>query len=109
DLMCRLSLVDWLSNRLGDELKPLLYDTVFAFDEAEKRAADEALRMRNLWPRLRELLSNIQVVDPACGSGSFLVGMLYVLDDLLARADAELGYTRMVDDRRRDVIGRSLY
>lgn len=109
DLMCRLSLVDWLSNRLDGDLKPLLYDTVFAFDEAEKRTADEVLRTHNLWPTLREVLSDIQVVDPACGSGSFLVGMLHVLDDLLARADAELGYARMVDDRRRDIIGRSLY
>jgi hypothetical protein len=32
DLMCRLSLVDWLANHLGEEHKPLLYDAVFAYD-----------------------------------------------------------------------------
>ncbi|MCD6519022.1 MAG: hypothetical protein J7M05_03755, partial [Anaerolineae bacterium] len=36
DLMCRLSLVDWLSNQLGAKYKDLLYQWVFAFSEEEK-------------------------------------------------------------------------
>ena len=36
DLMCRLALVDWLSNHLGQESKPLLYEAVFAFDPEDK-------------------------------------------------------------------------
>jgi hypothetical protein len=109
DLMCRLSLVDWLSNHLGDQHKPLLYDVVFAFTEDEKVAADAGLRQLNFWPQVQSLLNTMQVLDPSCGSGSFLVGMLIVLDDLHQRADHELGIMRRPYDRRRDIIGRNLY
>ncbi|GIV57077.1 MAG: hypothetical protein KatS3mg040_1845 [Candidatus Kapaibacterium sp.] len=50
DLMCRLALVDALANRLGADKKPLLYDAVFAYETAEKEAADAALAEQNLGP-----------------------------------------------------------
>ncbi len=109
DLMCRLSLVDWLANHLGEEHKPLLYDTVFAYDPEEKRQADEALSHQNLWPTLNALLRSCTVCDPACGSGSFLVGMLLVLDDLQARANAQLGEEETPYERRRRIIRDQLY
>ncbi len=109
DLMCRLSLVDWLANHLGEEHKPLLYDAVFAYDPEEKRRADEALSSQNLWPKLNALLRSCTVCDPACGSGSFLVGMLLVLDDLQARANAQLGEEETPYERRRRIIRDQLY
>jgi hypothetical protein len=109
DLMRRLSLVDWLANHLGEEHKPLLYDAVFAYDPEEKRRADEALSSRNLWPTLNALLRSCTVCDPACGSGSFLVGMLLVLDDLQARANEQLGIEETPYERRRRIIGEQLY
>jgi len=109
DLMCRLALVDWLTNHLGVERKSLLYEAVFAFEEDDKAQADAALAGRDLWPQLNELLRNVTVADPACGSGSFLVGMLQVLDDLLARADHQLGHEETSYERRKRIIGNSLY
>jgi hypothetical protein len=109
DLMCRLSPVDALANCLGAEHKPLLYDAVFASDPAEKEASDQALAERNLWPKLNECLRNLTICDPACGSGSFLVGMLLVLDDLQARANAQLGITETPYKRQRRIIGEQLY
>jgi hypothetical protein len=109
DLMCRLSLVDALANHLGQELKPLLYDAVFAYDPAEKEAADQALAQQNLWPRLNALLQQLTICDPACGSGSFLIGMLLVLDDLQARANTQLGTEETPYERRRRIIGEQLY
>jgi hypothetical protein len=109
DLMCRLSLVDYLANHLGEQYKSLLYQTVFAYDLKDKEEADRALAHENLWPPLNDLLHNVTVLDPACGSGSFLVGMLSVLDDLLARAEKELGEDRSQFQRRSDIIVRSLY
>ncbi len=109
DLMCRLALVDWLTNHLGSDLKSLLCEMVFAFDPQDKERADLALAERNLWPGLNELLRNVTVVDPACGSGSFLVGMLYVLDDLLARADDQLGRQESPYERKKRIIANSLY
>jgi hypothetical protein len=109
DLMCRLSLVDALANQLGEEYKALLYDAVFAYELSEKEAADNAIAEHNLWPRLNEILRSLTVCDPACGSGSFLVGMLLVLDDLQARADTQLGKEETPYERRRRIIGEQLY
>src|SRR5712692_3993440 len=109
DLMCRLAVVDYLSNHLGQDKKHILYDAVFALEPNEKSAGDDTLTVMGLWEPLAELLRDITVVDPACGSGSFLVGMLYVLDDLQARVnqhfyDQENPYTR-----KKRIIGQSLY
>ena len=109
DLMSRLALVDCLANHLGQEHQALLYEVVFAQDHDEKTEADKKLSEADLWPRLNQVLRDITVCDPACGSGSFLVGMLLVLDDLLARADRELGEPRTAYQRRRAIIGASLY
>ena len=109
DLMCRLSLADALANRIGTDHKPLLYDAIFAYDPADKEAADRALADRNLWPELNRHLRDVTVCDPACGSGSFLVGMLLVLDDLQARANTQLGLDETPYERRRRIIGEQLY
>jgi len=100
DLMSRLALVDYLTNHLGERYKSMLYEAVFAYDPDEKQAADDQLAQENLWPKLDGLLREITVLDPACGSGSFLVGMLLLLDDLLARADEQLGTEETSYERR---------
>jgi len=109
DLMCRLSLVDALTNRLGAEHKPLLYDAIFAVNADEKEEADAALAGENLWPALDRELRSLTICDPACGSGSFLVGMLMVLDDLQARANKMLGKEEDAYERRKRIIGEQLY
>ena len=109
DLMCRLSLVDWLSNHLTEISKNILYEFVFAFNPEEKQNADRAITELGLWPELEELLSGITVLDPACGSGSFLVGILGILDDLLVRSNSQLGKEETSYERRKRIIGASLY
>ncbi len=111
DLMCRLSLVDYLANYVGEQNKALLYNMVFALETEEKAQADEALQAHHLWDELYGPLQQITVVDPACGSGAFLVGMLQVLTDLQERAaryhggaDRESPY-----ERKKRIIGQSLY
>ena len=51
----------------------------------------------------------ITAVDLACGSGSFVVGMLHVLDDLQERANRQLGRKESAFDRKKRIIGQSLY
>ena len=106
DLMCRLALVDNLTNHLGMEHKSALYEAVFAFEPEEKADADQKLRGRNLWNQLDERLKGLAVVDPACGSGSFLVGMLHILDDLRDRANRQLGHDQLSFDRKKAIIGK---
>ena len=105
DLMCRLSLVDHLANHLGEDKKELLNQLVFSLEPDEKPEADEAVARAGLWQSLDERLHNITVLDPACGSGSFLVGMLNILDDLQERANRQLGIAEPSYDRKKRIIG----
>lgn len=109
DLMCRLALVDNLANHIGEGHKNLFYELVFALELDEKAAADQAVRKVQLWPSVEAHLNEITVLDPACGSGSFLVGMLSILDDLLGRASEQTGKQESHYDRRKRIIGNSLY
>ncbi|HDG67765.1 MAG TPA: hypothetical protein ENG11_01290 [candidate division Zixibacteria bacterium] len=109
DLMCRLSLVDWLSNQIGEEHKDLLYRWVFAFSEEEKEASGDEITALNLWKRLDELIRRVRVCDPACGSGSFLVGMLLVLDDLQERCNKTFGRDETPYARRKRILRDQLY
>jgi len=109
DLMCRLALVDYLANQLGQGYKETLYKVVFAMEPHEQSKAEDILTALNLWDRLKNVLEEITVVDPACGSGSFLVSMLYILDDLQDRVNQH-GYDRENPyTRKKRIIGRSLY
>jgi hypothetical protein len=109
DLMCRLALVDHLSNHLGNENRSLLYELVFALEPDEKVDADKAFSDAKLWPSLNHRLHEMTVLDPACGSGSFLVGMLHILDNLQERANRHLNFRETPYDRKKRIIGQSLY
>ncbi|HAV10003.1 MAG TPA: hypothetical protein DCX22_00035 [Dehalococcoidia bacterium] len=109
DLMCRLSLVDNLANHLGENNKELLYQLVFALEPDEKIEADRAVAKAGMWVMLNERLNEIAVLDPACGSASFLVGMLTILDDLQERANRQLNITESSYERKKRIIGQSLY
>ena len=109
DLMCRLAVVDNLSNHIGTEDdKHLFYEVLFAFEPEEKMEADA--KLTDLWKDIHKHLSEITVLDPACGSGSFLVGMLHVLDDLHEHAERHLGIDSISQfERRKALIGKNLY
>jgi hypothetical protein len=109
DLMCRLAVVDHLANHLGPGHKNLLYELVFALDAEEKEAADRAIGAAGLWPLIMPLLEGLTVLDPACGSGSFLVGTLHILDDLQERAGRQADNIQGAYERKKQIIGRSLY
>ena len=109
DLMCRLALVDNLTNHLGEAHKNLLYEVIFAFNPDDKADADGKLTAAQLWDSLDTTLKQLAIVDPACGSGSFLVGMLHILDDLRDRVNQGLGHEESSFDRKKDIIGQNLY
>lgn len=108
-LMCRLALVDCLTNHIGSGHKSLLYETVFAIEPEDKAAADKKCAAAGLWHKLNQILKELTVLDPACGSGSFLVGMLHILDDLEERAGRNLGVTEDGYTRKKRIIGETLY
>ena len=109
DLMCRLALVDNLANHIGTkDDKHRFYEALFSFEPAEKKEADA--KLVDLWEEIHKHLIEITVLDPACGSGSFLVGMLYVLDDIHERAERALNIISTSRfERRKGLIGKNLY
>ena len=81
DFMCRRSLVEYLHKHMADVPKDKFYHLVFDLPE-ERQKVELWFSKEKQWYKLEEVLDNVSVVDPACGSGAFLVGMLNVLADI---------------------------
>ncbi|MEQ8464549.1 Eco57I restriction-modification methylase domain-containing protein [Coleofasciculus sp. E1-EBD-02] len=109
DLMCRLSLVDYLTNHLGVNYQDLLYEFILALEPEEKALADQKFAEAKLWDKLDNQLCHLTLLDPACGSGAFLVGFLSVLDDLQQRVNQQLNREESAYERKKRIIGQSLY
>lgn len=98
DLMVRLALMEALVQRAVLDRAAAAR---FVFEGKLER--DQALAVR-------KTLEDLKVLDPAVGSGAFLVGMLQVLEELLDRTHESLG-DRCADrvQRRRRLIAEVLH
>ncbi|MCG2715188.1 MAG: Eco57I restriction-modification methylase domain-containing protein [Candidatus Marinimicrobia bacterium] len=108
-LMCRLALVRRFINEFGDKYRNQFYRLLFAISDEDKINADKEISNVNLWPHIDQFIRNLTVIDPAVGSGSFLVGMLGILTDLSRRANAQLGTHEDDFAIKKRIIGQSLY
>ncbi len=104
--MCRRSLVEYLANHLPEIPKERLYE--FVFEETKEEVAGYFDRI-NAWRRLKEVLDNLSVVDPACGSGAFLVGMMNVLYELYGVIYRHMGKEVRAFELKSSIVSRSLY
>ncbi|MBU2589811.1 MAG: Eco57I restriction-modification methylase domain-containing protein [Nanoarchaeota archaeon] len=105
DFMCRRSLVEYLEKNLNIP-KEELYE--FVFDE-DKEKIEKKFNQRRCWSKIEEALDNLSIVDPACGSGAFLVGMLSVLVELYKVIYKHLNSSLSDFQLKYRVIQRSLY
>ncbi|KTG13387.1 HsdM family class I SAM-dependent methyltransferase, partial [Haloferax profundi] len=98
DLMCRLALYEQFCDQIERPdtarkraLVEFLFSTPSGWDRTKIDIDDE----------LEAVLRNLRIVDPACGSGAFLVGMGQVLTELFEKVgltvDAELK-SRILDE-----------
>ncbi|MCH7471976.1 Eco57I restriction-modification methylase domain-containing protein [bacterium] len=104
DFMCRLSLVEYLDRHTSASREDIYR---FLFSEEEEEIVPEF--GKKVLGELDKALLEVTVVDPACGSAAFLVGMMQVIMGLrreLAR-QAGKGLDEFVEKRR--IIERSLY
>lgn len=106
DFMCRRSIVEYLSKNIPDMPKDKIYE--FVFDE-NKENAEIYFSKHNLWRKVEETLNNLTVVDPACGSGAFLVGMMNVANELYKTVYRNLNKRIRPFDLKSSIVGRSLY
>jgi hypothetical protein len=110
DLMCRLSLVQWLNKNLDLPVtKTNLYELFFREGEAEEDQKEGSFSKKEASEILNKM-EGLAVCDPAVGSGAFLVGMMQVMDEteqsLKARYDLD---SQNVFERKKSIIAQSLY
>jgi hypothetical protein len=117
DYMCRLSLIEYLHEQTGypkDDLIPLVVeprrlletpeDGIVPFGGLSQTRQHEALRV------VEKALREIRVVDPAAGSGSFLVGMMKALAGIQQVIAEKLERKRFNEfDLKRRIIMENLY
>jgi len=111
DFMCRRSMVEYIANHVGaiHEL-PLPKEWIYRllFDE-DKKEVEVYITKHKLWYRLEEALDNLAVIDPACGSGAFLVGMLHVLIELFKLIYSHIQRQMTEFEIKKRIIGNTLY
>ncbi|WP_175059794.1 N-6 DNA methylase [Thermococcus sp. 2319x1] len=96
DFMCRMAIYEYLRRNTKVDDK-LLREFVFTPPyEWERR------------PLSRELISaleGVKIVDPAAGSGAFLVGMFHLLMELYEKAKVSVDYERKLEIIRENIYG----
>lgn len=108
DFMCRRSLVEYLLKNLPEISKEKFYHLIFDLPE-DKEKIEAYFEKEKLWYQLKEVLDNLSVVDPACGSGAFLVGMLNVLAELYRAINRYLKKGINDFNLKFGIVQRSLY
>ena len=97
------SIKNWLDDKrkeLGEDKLPELSEADFEIKYSSKKS-DERIYSKNykkhieFWTKYREAVKNIKIVDPACGSGAFLITAFEYL----------LNYNNYLDDKIFDLTG----
>ena len=97
------SIKNWLDDKrkeLGENKLPELSEKDFEIKYASKKS-DKRIYSKNLrkhidfWTKYREAVKNIKIVDPACGSGAFLITAFEYL----------LNYNNYLNDKIFDLTG----
>jgi len=103
DFMCRQSLLEYVIEQTG-----IAHNKLISFiyapegDRADLISEEEAQKIGNA-------LYNIQIVDPACGSGAFLVSMLHVLMELYSQVLKRLNRSLNLFEEKKEIINHNLY
>ena len=103
DFMCRQSLLEYVIEQTG-----ISHDKLISFiyapegDRADLLSEEEAQKIGNA-------LYNAQIVDPACGSGAFLVGMLHVLMELYSQILKRRNKRLNLFKTKKEIISNNLY
>ena len=97
------SIKNWLDDKrkeLGEDKLPELSEADFEIKYSSKKS-DERIYSKNykkhieFWTKYREVVKNIKIVDPACGSGAFLITAFEYL----------LNYNNYLNDKIFDLTG----
>lgn len=88
----------WIEDKkkeLGEENLPELQEKDFKYDLYKKNYSKNFRKHVEFWEKFREELRKIKIIDPACGSGAFLIEAF----------DFLLKYNQMIDDKIFNMTG----
>lgn len=94
------SIKNWLDDKrkeLGEDDLPTLNEKDYIFDIAKKNYTKNYRKHIEFWQQYREIVRNIKIIDPTCGSGAFLITAFEFL----------LNYNKYLDDKIFDLVGTS--
>lgn len=107
--ICRESLRNYASSQLEDSTARAAFDALLDTEDREwARHSSNALRDKvgRHRSQLEAVLKTIKVIDPACGSGAFPMGMLQLLVKMLWRLDpSKSDYQRKLDIIQNSIFG----
>jgi len=104
DFMCRRSLTEYLYKKTKID-KEIIYRLLFDIDSQKI----EKILNTSDYEKLEYVLENLSVLDPACGSGAFLVGMLNVLVETYKIIFNYLQRDMTDYQLKKRIIGNNLY
>jgi len=105
--MVRRSLVEYLENNT-DISKSKIYKLVFAETDEEKDEAREEISSGE-FNRITRTLRQMNAVDPACGSGAFLVGIIDVIAEIYRIAEGKDEREFDMFENKKKIIQESIY
>ena len=105
DFMCRQSLLEYVIEQTGISHEKLIS---FIYAPEGDRAGLDLLSEEEA-QKIGNALYNAQIVDPACGSGAFLVGMLHVLMELYSQILKRLNKKLNLFKTKKEIISNNLY
>ena len=89
DYMVEESLKNYLKGKLGDDVKDIDVKLDDLFDRTRAAEGERTMFSRKEEETLLNALYDCKVLDPACGSGAFPMGVLHCMVRLLARLDPD--------------------
>lgn len=111
----RLALAGYLRDSLGPRAEPAIQILVGTAGPGEPNAIqavtshDRFHDQREDWDAIRRCLEDVSVLDPACGGGEFLEGMLDLIDELGEHASRSQAENESRAVRRRRIAASNLF
>ncbi len=105
--MVRRSLTEYL-NKHTDIEKDRIYKLVFAEGDDEKKEVRKDLTEEEL-EKVKYTLQDMKSVDPACGSGAFLVGIIDVISEIFKQVEKKQDSDLNMFEAKKEILQNSIY
>ncbi|MHA1819893.1 MAG: Eco57I restriction-modification methylase domain-containing protein, partial [Promethearchaeota archaeon] len=123
EFMSKRSLIEVLARRLTKVPKKYYYELIFkvpflsfnnalTFNDDSVRLSQDLVKYfdeNNVWDDLKTILDTINILEPACGSGAFIIGVLNLLTKLYSIIYRHLKLDFNEFEIRKNIIQNNLF